>query len=419
MKRYLLFLTAAILCITSNAQNCKWVNKGVKTASAQLLSTASEITDTKQMPRTIYANYDTMMVARQVEREANTLKLKKMVPQEKVGQLSLCDIYDWTSGFFPGSLWYLYEMTDDAKALSQAKHYTNLLNPLRHFTGTHDLGFMVGCSFGNALRLAPADTVKDIIVETAGNLSKRFNSKIGCIRSWDFGVWNFPVIIDNMMNLELLYTAQRLTGDSKYGKIAMTHANTTMKNHFRPDFTSWHVVSYNNDGTIQKKQTWQGKSDNSAWARGQAWGLYGYTQCFMETGDSTYLTQACHIADMIMKKVTSKDAVPYWDYNAPVIKETPRDASAGAITASAMLDLSKCVSNGGEKYFKYGEKILKSLSGPKYLAKPGTNCGFILKHSTGSLPNGSEIDVPLNYADYYYLEGLVKYMKIKGIKYEK
>jgi hypothetical protein len=215
-----------------------------------------------------------------------------------------------------------------------------------------------------------------------------------------------------------VHRTKTFRGLHKFAQTAITHANTTMANHFHPDFTSWHVVSYNPDGTIQKKQTWQGRSDNSPWARGQAWGLYGYTQCFAQTGDSAYLVQACHIADMIMNRVKTKDAVPYWDYDAPQTKETPRDASAGAVTACGMLDLSKYAADG-QKYFRYGEKILKSLSGKKYLAPVGTNQGFVLKHSTGSLPNGSEIDVPLNYADYYYLEGLLKYMKIKGLEYDK
>ena len=190
-----------------------------------------------------------------------------------------------------------------------------------------------------------------------------------------------------------------------------------MNNHFRPDYTSWHVVSYNNDGTVERKQTWQGKNDDSAWSRGQGWGVYGYTACFRETKDSTYLEFARNIADMIMSRVKTDDAIPYWDYMAPVTPETPRDASAAAVTASALLELSTFVADG-QKYFDYAEKILKSLSSDAYLAKPGTNGGFILMHSTGSLPNGSEIDVPLNYADYYYLEALKRYMDLKHISYK-
>ena len=331
--------------------------------------------------------------------------------------MKLCVVKDWTSGFFPGSLWYAYELTGNDSLKTEAIEYTNLLNPVRYYRGTHDLGFMINCSYGNALRLTKNDTIAAVMHETADNLCSRFNEGIGCIRSWDFGTWNFPVIIDNMMNLDLLFTVSKLTNDDKYKNVAITHANTTMKNHFRPDYTSWHVVSYNNDGTVERKQTWQGKNDDSAWSRGQGWGVYGYTACFRETKDSTYLEFARNIADMIMSRVKTDDAIPYWDYMAPVTPETPRDASAAAVTASALLELSTFVADG-QKYFDYAEKILKSLSSDAYLAKPGTNGGFILMHSTGSLPNGSEIDVPLNYADYYYLEALKRYMDLKHISYK-
>lgn len=326
-------------------------------------------------------------------------------------------MYDWTSGFYPGSLWYAYELTGKDSLKAAATKFTNLLNPVRYYTGTHDLGFMINCSYGNAKRLSPNDTINAVIVETADNLCKRFDSNIGCIRSWDFGTWNFPVIIDNMMNLDLLFTASKISGDNKYKDIAVKHAITTMHNHFRPDYTSWHVVSYNNDGTVEKKQTFQGKNDDSAWARGQAWGVYGYTACYRETNDTVFLNFARNIADMIMTRVQTEDAIPYWDYDAPATPETPRDASAAAVTAAAMLELSTMVEDG-QKYFDYAEKILKSLSSDAYLAKPGENQGFILMHSTGSLPNGSEIDTPLNYADYYYMEAMQRYMKLKNLTYQ-
>ena len=276
---------------------------------------------------------------------------------------------------------------------------------------------MMYCSYGNAERLAPNDTVPPALIQTADNLIGRFNPTIGCIRSWDFGTWNFPVIIDNMMNLDLLFYASRQTGDPKYKNIAITHANTTLKNHFRPDASSYHLVSYNNDGTVERKQTHQGKNDDSSWARGQAWAIYGYTSCYRETKDTTYLNFAERVADLIMTRVKTDDLIPLWDYDAPDSPETPRDASAAAIVASAMLEMSTMAADG-QKYFDYAEKILKSLSSDTYLAKDGENQGFILMHSTGSLPNGSEIDTPLNYADYYYLEALKRYMDLKGISYK-
>ena len=276
--------------------------------------------------------------------------------------------------------------------------FTNYLYPLKDYKGTHDIGFMVNCSYGNAHRLSPADTIRQILVQTADNLCGRFDSNIGCIRSWDFGKWNFPVIIDNMMNLDLLFYVNHLTNDPKYKEVALKHAETTMKNHFRNDHSSYHA-------------------DSSAWARGQAWGVYGYTSCYRESKDAAFLQQAQNIAALIMERVKTDDAIPLWDYDAPDVPETPRDASAASVTASALIELSTLVDDG-QVYFDYAEKLLKSLSSDVYLAKVGTNQGFILMHSTGSLPNGSEIDTPINYADYYYLEALTRYMQVKGIDYK-
>ncbi len=269
---------------------------------------------------------------------------------------------------------------------------------------------MINCSYGNALRLAPDDTIKAVIIETADNLSARFNPAIGCIRSWDFGEWNFPVIIDNMMNLDLLFNATKLSGNPKYYDIAVKHAQTTMKNHFRPDYTSYHVVSYNNDGSVEKKQTHQGKNDDSAWSRGQAWGVYGYTSCYRETKDTTFLQEAINIADMIIKS-NYRRLHSILGLRCTGRRKYSRDASAAAITASALLELSAYAPKE-KKYFDYAETILKNLSSDKYLAVKGSNQGFVLMHSTGSLPHGSEIDVPLNYADYYYLEALQRYVNL-------
>lgn len=421
MKKELLAIITSALFLASchtarNISDYPWLEKGIETASVQLLQTAKEVEHTGKLPRTIVTGYDLAFLTRQLERDASTFK-DSLLPnpaKQETGTRRLCDIYDWTSGFFPGSLWYAYELTQNDSLKNEAIHYTSLLNPIRHFKGTHDIGFMMNCSYGNAERLSPNDTIKNVLIETADNLCGRFNPKIGTIRSWDFGTWNYPVIIDNMMNLDLLFNAYKLTGDSRYKDIAVKHALTTMKNHFRPDYTCWHVVSYNNDGTVERKQTHQGKNDNSSWARGQAWAVYGYTSCYRETKDTTFLKFATHVADMIMSRVTTEDAIPYWDYDAPVTKETPRDASAAAVTASALIELSTFLPDG-QKYLNYAEKILTSLSSDQYLAKPGTNQGFVLKHSTGSLPHGSEIDTPLNYADYYYLEALKRFIDIKQL----
>lgn len=401
----------------SETENHDWIKTGIDRARQQLMLTAGEIDRTGKIPRSIWVGYDFDKLQEQLEKEIFVDSLRPQPAAELLGTRRIHDIYDWTSGFFPGSLWYVYEFTQDESVKAEAIKYTELLNPLREYTGTHDLGFMINCSYGNALRLSPNDTIPAVLVQTAGNLCSRFNEQVGCILSWDFGHWNYPVIIDNMMNLDLLFSASRLTGDPKYKEVAIKHADKTMANHFRDNYTCWHVVSYNDDGTVEMKETFQGKNHDSSWSRGQAWAVYGYTATYRETGDRKYLDFAVNIADMIMSKVTTEDAIPYWDYDAPVLEDTPRDASAAAVTACGLLELST-LAEDGQKYFDYAEKILKSLSSDAYLAAEGENQGFVLMHSTGSLAHGSEIDVPLNYADYYYLEGLQRYMNIKGIEYK-
>ncbi len=397
-----------------SVQSDEWVTHALDVASCQLKQTASDLGDSTLMPRSLWTGYSMDFLVRQLQRDPATFQdsLLAPPPADKLGKLRLCSIRDWTSGFFPGSLWYTYELTGDEELKKYAIQYTNMLYPISDAKDTHDVGFMINCSYGNALRLAPNDTIKNVLVKTADNLCARFDPQIGCIRSWNFGYWNFPVIIDNMMNLDLLFSASRLTGDPKYKEVAVQHALTTMKHHFRPDYTSYHLVSYNDDGTVQYRMTHQGKNDESAWARGQGWAVYGYTSCYRETKDTVFLNQAVKVADMIMKRVNTSDLVPYWDFDAPVEKDTPRDASAAAVIASAFLELSTMVPDG-ERYFDYAQKQLESLSGKDYLAQKGTNKGFVLMHSTGSLPHGSEIDTPLNYADYYYLEAMKRYLDIK------
>jgi len=317
---------------------------------------------------------------------------------------------DWTSGFFPAELWYFYQYTNDRKWLNLAKKYTEDIKKEQFNTGTHDLGFMIYCPFGNGYRLTNDPAYKAVIIQAAKSLSTRFNVKAGVIKSWDHNgdKWKYPVIIDNMMNLELLFETTKLTGDSSFYKIAVTHANTTMKNHFRPDFSSYHVIDYDTlTGNVRQKLTAQGYANESAWARGQAWALYGYTMCYRETKNKAYLAQADGVAVFILNsKITPADGIPYWDYNDPQIPDVSRDASAASITASALYELAKYSING-KKYKAAADKILNSLI-TKYTSKIGANYGFILEHSTGHRPAKSEIDVPINYADYYYLEALLR-----------
>lgn len=414
MNRKLLIATLSLLTIAScnKAEDSRpeWIERALDVATYQLNQSAIELKESHKMPRSTYTGYDLDFLCEQMETTPDKFTRKLATNETRKG-VKLCEIYDWTSGFFPGSMWYTYEMTGDERLKEQATHYTKMLNPLRNYRKTHDIGFMVNCSFGNALRIAPQDSVKRVIIETADNLCTRFNPQIGAIRSWDFGEWNYPVIIDNMMNLDLLFNASKLSGDRRYYDVATAHAKTTLKNHFRPDYTSYHVVSYNDDGSVECRNTHQGKSDDSSWTRGQAWGLYGYVLCYRESKDPEFLAQAVNIANMIMERNTPSDKVPYWDFDAPEGDDTPRDASAGAIMASAMFELSGMV-DGGSKYFDYAEQILKSLSSNQYLAEKGENYGYILKHSVGSLPHGSEIDTPINYADYYYLEAIKRYLDL-------
>ncbi|MDP4210064.1 MAG: glycoside hydrolase family 88 protein [Bacteroidota bacterium] len=331
------------------------------------------------------------------------------------GSLVMVKPQDWTSGFFPGVLWFLFDFTHKNEWKEQAQIFTSKLENEKWDTGTHDLGFMLYCSYGSGYRVTSDTAYRSVILQGARSLSKRFNPKIGCIKSWDFGKdkWQYPVIIDNMMNLEMLFAATRLSGDSSFYKIAVSHANNTMRNHFRSDFSSYHVVDYDTvSGKERKQMTFQGYSDASAWARGQGWALYGFTMCYRETHNPLYLKHAENIAAFILKNPTMPaDKVPYWDFNAPGIPSEPRDVSAAAVIASALYELGS-YSKNGKWYYKTADKIVESLT-RKYRSVIGENKGFILTHSTGFKPAKSEIDVPLSYADYYYLEAIYRKLHLK------
>jgi rhamnogalacturonyl hydrolase YesR len=318
----------------------------------------------------------------------------------------------WCSGFFGGTLWYLYQYTQDPAWKAAADKWTMAVAGEQYNTSTHDLGFMLYCPFGNGYRLSGNPVYKQVLLRGAQSLATRFNPKVGVLKSWEhFQGYDYPVIIDNMMNLEFLFWAARNSGDKRYYDICISHADVTMKNHFRPDHSSYHVVCYDSLGHVLAKKTAQGAADGSAWARGQAWGLYGYTMMYRETKNKKYLRQAIGIADFFIHHPNlPADKIPYWDFNAPNIPNEERDASAGAIACSGLLELYRYA--GGEKgreYFAVAEKMLESLSGPAYRNALGENGGFLLKHSVGSKPGGSEIDVPLIYADYYYIEALLRY----------
>ena len=294
---------------------------------------------------------------------------------------------DWTSGFPAGSYWYMYELTGDDKWKVIAETNTEKLEKVQSLTTTHDLGFMSYCSYGNGYRITKNKEYKQVLINSANSLITRFDPNIGCIKSWDWSkTWQYPVIIDNMMNLELLLWASEATGNPKYKDIAIAHANTTLKNHFRDDMSSYHVVSYDTTTyEVEIKQTHQGLNDESAWGRGQAWGLYGYTVMYRETGDVKYLEAAQKIADFILVNLP-EDKVSYWDFNDPKIPDTYRDVSAAAIEASAFFDLGSFDIPEKDKYAEVADQIVESLSSDIYRAGYGENGGFILMHSVGNLP---------------------------------
>ena len=321
----------------------------------------------------------------------------------------------WCAGFFPGTLWYLYDYSKNTNIQKIAEERLNLMEPEKHFTGNHDLGFMMYCSYGNAYRITKNDKYKKIIDTAAMSLASRFRPKIQSIQSWDSSK-NFKcaVIVDNMMNLELLTWVSNNGGDPRFGEIAKIHANTTMERQFRPDNAAYHVLDYSlATGSLLKKTTWQGYSDSSAWSRGQGWAVYGYTMMYRLTKDEKYKAQANKIAAFILNHPSyPKDGIPYWDFDAPNIPNALRDASAGAIMASAFIELSGYVAGPlKQKYKKAAETILTSLSSPEYLASKGTNGGFLLKHSVGALPLKGEVDMALTYADYYFVEAMLRYLK--------
>jgi hypothetical protein len=348
-------------------------------------------------------------------------KILNPVTLKPDGSVYYCNFADWRSGFFPASLWYLYELSGEAALETLAGKYTEALSEAQHLTWHHDIGFIIGCSFGNGYRLKAIPSYKDVIIQSAVSLSARFRETPGVIQSWNVDRgwqaergWQCPVIIDNMMNLELLFQATRLSGDSSFYRIAVSHAGRTLKEAFRADGSCYHVVDYSiSDGSVRNRHTAQGYSHLSAWSRGQAWAIYGYTVCYRETKDRRYIDQAIKTFEFMKNHPDMPaDRIPYWDMDAPDIPLEPRDASSAACIASALYEISTMdVSNAGS-YAAYADSLLSTLASPGYRAPLGANGHFLLMHSVGSIPHNSEIDVPLNYADYYFLEALKRKKEI-------
>jgi rhamnogalacturonyl hydrolase YesR len=379
----------SLSCLTSQGQTemkePNWAKVGMATAEAHVRNMLPDVLKAKQTPRSI--------------------------------ERGLRPSRDWTSGFYPGTMWYLYEYTQDERLKKDAETVTEFLVEEQYNTNDHDVGFRVYCSYGNGWLLTKNPEYKKVIIKAAESLGTRFNEKTKTIMSWNPRKdrdWKYPVIIDNMMNLELMYEAYKLSGDKNLERIAVEHANQTMKYHYRDDYSCPHVVDYDPTNGKFRKMDWNnGFSEPSyaAWSRGQSWGLYGFTLMYRETKNKKYLKHAEKIAEFLLNHPNMpEDMVPYWDYSSPKIP-TKRDASAGAIMASALMELSTYCKDG-QKYFDAGEQMLKSLSSDEYLAKPGTNGNYIIKHCTGNYLSGSEVDGTLSYADYYYVEGLCRYLKL-------
>ena len=338
------------------------------------------------------------------------------------GSIWYVPIDDWCSGFFPGSMWYLHELTGDEKWKNLAIKYTEDLDSVKHLKWHHDVGFMIGSSYLNGLRISDKQEYKDVIVTAAQSLATRYRPTAKVIQSWDIKGWQAergwecPVIIDNMMNLELMFEAFKFSGDSTLYQIAVDHANTTLANHFRENNSCYHVIDYSlKDGSVRNKNTAQGYAHESSWSRGQAWAIYGFTMCYRYTGDKRYLDHAENVYKFIFNhERLPEDLIPYWDYDAPEIPKEPRDASAAAVTACALYEMSTFIPDS--PYKETADKIIESLSSPAYRAEVGTNGNFLLMHSVGSIPHGHEIDVPINYADYYFLEALIKKQRLENGK---
>lgn len=368
-------------------------------------------------------HFATSQIGKEIEVIEASGRFLNPVTLKQDGSVYYCGYSDWRSGFFPGSVWYLYELTGNDLYLPLARKYSRTIEEAKNLTWHHDVGFMVYCSFGNGLRLTGDPEYREVIIQAAKSLSTRFRPVAGILQSWDVERgwqsqrgWECPVIIDNMMNLELLFEASKLSDDPSFREIAIAHADRTLTEQFRPDGSSYHVIDYSmKDGSVRNRHTAQGYAHESAWSRGQAWAIYGFTVCYRETGDSKYRDMALKAFHFMCEHENMpQDLIPYWDMDAPGIPNEPRDASAAAVIASALYEISTMDVADAEQYKEYSDQIMRSLASPAYRAELGTNGHFLLKHSVGSIPHNSEIDVPLNYADYYFLEALKRKRDLEG-----
>ena len=318
----------------------------------------------------------------------------------------------WTSGFFPGILWQLGAHFKDRELLDGAQALTDGLSRQQWNTGTHDVGFILMSSYGHRYRLHGSPEDRDVLLHGAASLATRYRPVVGCIKSWDWSKeWQFPVIIDNLMNLELLFWASSNGGSEHLRDIAMTHAAKTIDNHLRPDGSSFHVVNYDTlTGQVISRITHQGASDTSTWARGQAWAVYGFSMAYRETRDGRFLDAAKKAAEYYLSHLGA-EVIPFWDFQAPDIPRAPRDASAAAIACSGLFELSELAGDSGGRYRQAAERTLLALCQPPYLASGSPSSGILL-HAVGNMPRNQEVDVSLIYADYYFVESILRYVRL-------
>lgn len=335
---------------------------------------------------------------------------------------NLVGVKDWCAGFWPGVLWYAYELSNDPEIKAGAEKFTESLKEIAYTSAeNHDIGFVIYGSYGNGYRLTGNEDYKTVMLAAADTLATLYNPKVGTILSWPVMVpeMGHNTIIDNMMNLELLFWAAKNGGGKRLYDIADSHASKSMKYLVRPDYSIYHVTCFDGEtGEFLKGITHQGYNDESMWARGQGWGIYGFAMAYRETGKEEYLETAIKLADHFLERLP-EDGIPYWDFDDPKIPNAPKDASAASLIACGMLELSDQIKGTAlkGKYTNAAKKLMTKLETKEYYSGD-TNQALIL-HATGHLPNKSEIDVPIIYADYYFMEALVRLNKITDSKKEK